>query len=185
MTKRYIPVLAVLACLSVAGGPAFATDDPPQSPPATDTTPTTAAPDTTPASPGTTPAACVDTTRPRSRVLTSSRAAVRSHALRGTAVDAGCKGGSVALVTVSIALKHGKHCQYLTRSARLGRSSTCKSPRWLSATGTKHWRLSLPRHMQNGSYQILTRAVDSAGNVERAHARRLAIRQPRSTTTKK
>jgi hypothetical protein len=30
----------------------------------------------------------------------------------------------------------------------------------------------------------LTRAVDAAGNVERAHARRLAISRPRSKSTK-
>ena len=195
MTKRYIPILALVACLSVAGGPAFATDDPPQAPPATDTTPapgTPAAPAPGQAAPGqTAPVSCVDTTRPRTRVLTSSRTAARSHTLRGTATDAGATGagcrtaGSVALVSVSIALKHGTHCKYLTRKARLSRSGTCKSPRWLSATGTKRWVLRLPRRIPHGKYQILTRAVDSAGNVERAHARRLAIRQPRSTNKTK
>jgi hypothetical protein len=107
--------------------------------------------------------------------------------LRGTAVDRpSCgKAGSVALVSISIALKHGKHCRFLTRNAKLSRSSACKSPRWMSASGTKKWRLKLPRKLQHGSYQILTRAVDSAGNVERAHARRLAIRQTRSTHKKK
>jgi len=107
--------------------------------------------------------------------------------LRGTAVDPpSCgKAGSVALVSVSIALKHGQHCQFLTRTAKFSRSSACKSPRWLSATGTKQWRLTLPRKLRHGSYQILTRAVDSAGNVERAHARRLAVRQTRSPHNKK
>ena len=180
MTNRYIPVVAVLACLSVAGPPAFATDDPPQPPPPpTDTSPATDSPAQA------TPPACVDTSRPRTRVMSSSRSAVRTHMLRGTATDTGCTpGGSVALVSVSIALKQGKQCKYLTRSARLSRSGTCKTPRFVSAKGTKNWQLKLPRRLPHGSYQILTRAVDSAGNVERAHARRLAIRQPRSSKKK-
>jgi hypothetical protein len=184
MSKRHIPVLAAVACLCVGSAPAFATDDPPQAPPANGTAPAPGPGVTPPGQPA--PASCVDTTRPSSRVLTTSRTAIRSHTLRGTATDTGCTpGASVALVSVSIALKQGAHCKYLTRQARLSRSGTCKTPRWISATGTKRWRLRLPAHMARGSYQILTRAVDSAGNVERAHARRLAIRQPRSTHKKK
>jgi len=179
MTKRYIPVLAVLACLSVASGPAFATDDPPPSSPPAATPPANGAPTVLPG-----PAACVDTKRPTSRVLISARGAERRHMLRGIATDAGCQANSVALVSVSIALKHGNKCQYLTRKLKLSRAGTCKRPHWLTAVGTKTWRLSLPSKLKAGSYQILTRAVDSAGNVERAHARRLAVRQPRSTTKK-
>jgi hypothetical protein len=82
---------------------------------------------------------------------------------------------------VSIALKQGSKCRFLMRTARLSRGGTCAEPRWLTATGLKRWRLEIPRRLPHGTYQILTRAVDSAGNVERAHARRLAVRQPRST----
>jgi hypothetical protein len=182
MIKRYIPGLAVLACLSVAGTPALATDDPPQSPPAA-TSPAQPAPaDTGPATGAPTvqgPAPCADLIRPRSRVLTSSRTAARLHVLRGTALDSGCSGSSVGLVTVSVALKHGQRCRFLTRRGHLSRTSSCKRPSWLSATGTKRWSLRLPRRLPHGSYQVLTRAVDSAGNVERAHARRLAVRRPR------
>jgi hypothetical protein len=105
--------------------------------------------------------------------------------LRGTATDTGCTpGGSVALVSVSVALKHGKQCRYLVRGTRLSRSGTCKTPRFVSAKGTSNWQLKLPRRLPHGTYQVLTRAVDSAGNVERAHARRLAIRQTHSNTKK-
>jgi hypothetical protein len=207
MTKRYIPVLAVLACLSVAGGPAFATDDPPPDPttdttpadttptdaPATDTTPASDDPAPSPASdtPAGTPApagpaGCVDTKRPRTRVTTTSTAAVRKHMLRGVAVDTGCtKGGSLAAVSVSISLKRGTKCLYVTHSAVSRRTSSCKTRHWMSATGTKSWRVRLPRLLPHGTYQVSTRAVDAAGNVERAHARRLAIRQTRSTAKKK
>jgi hypothetical protein len=181
MSKRYIPVAAVLACLSLASATAFATDDPPQSPPPAGTPPTSAVP--TPSGP--IPIACVDTARPRTRVVTSSRRAQRLHVLRGTATDEGCSDSSVALVSVSVALKHGNRCRYLARSSRFSRkSTTCKRPRWLSAHGTATWSVRLPRRMAHGSYQVLTRAVDSVGNVERAHARRLAIRRTRSTNTK-
>jgi hypothetical protein len=185
MSKRYLPVAAVLACLSLASATAFATDDPPQSPPAgpppAATQPTSAAP----TAPAPTPTACVDTTRPRTTVVTSSRNAQRLHVLRGTAADKGCSSSSVALVSVSVALKHGTRCRYLARSARFSRKgTTCKKPRWLSAHGTATWSLRLPKRLAHGSYQVLTRAVDSAGNVERAHARRLAIRRTRSTNTK-
>ena len=179
MTKRYVPVLAAIACMSVASGPAFATDDPtpappPAQPPAA-TAPADAAPADTPAA--TDPAACVDTKRPSTRVRSSSRAAARGHMLRGSATDAGgCQANSVALVSVSIALKHGKRCQFLTKKAKLSRASSCSQPHFLTAVGTKNWRVNLPRRMKHGTYQILTRAVDSAGNVERAHAQRLAIR---------
>jgi hypothetical protein len=111
---------------------------------------------------------------------TSSRAAALRHLLRGTSSDQGCSGSKVALVSVSIALKQGKQCRFITHSARLTRKGACKRPRWLSAKGTGHWSLRLPKRMPAGRYQVLTRAVDSAGNVERAHARRLAIRRSHS-----
>jgi hypothetical protein len=174
MTKRYIPVLAAIACLSVAGGPAFATDDPSPAPPQAQPPAATAPTDDAPAA--TAPAGCVDTKGPNTRVRSSSRGAGRSHMLRGSATDAGCQANSVALVSVSVALKHGKRCQFLTKKGKLSRASSCAKPHFLTAVGTKNWRVNLPRRMKRGTYQILTRAVDSAGNVERAHAQRLAIR---------
>jgi hypothetical protein len=174
MKHRYIAAVGVFACLASAGAPAFATDDPPSTP----TSPTS--PTVTQPAPG----SCVDVTRPRSRVQTSSRAASRKHVLRGTASDQGCSGSKVALVSVAVALKQGKRCRFVSHSARLGRASSCKRPHWLSAKGTDRWSLRLSKRMPSGKYQVLTRAVDSAGNVERAHSRRLALRRSRSITTK-
>jgi hypothetical protein len=181
--KRYIPIVSVAACLSVAAGPAFATDEPPPAtPPTADATPPAPPAATAPAAAA--PRACTDLKRPTSRVLTSSRSAVKHHVLRGTAGDSGCTGSSVALVTVSIFVRQGKRCEYLMPRGKLSRTSSCSRPRWLAAKGTTHWSLRLPKRMAHGSYRVLTRAVDSAGNVERAHARRLAISRPRSTTKK-
>jgi hypothetical protein len=169
MTKRYIPIAAVL-CLAFAGTPAFATDDPPPASPPTATAPAPAAP----GAPG-----CTDLRRPRTRVSTSSAVASRRHILRGSASDSGCTGSSVALVTVAVELRHGKKCQFLKTNGRLGKQGSCSRTGWLAAKGTKNWSLRLPKRLRKGSYQILTRAVDAAGNVERAHARRLAISRPR------
>jgi hypothetical protein len=176
MIKRYIPVAALAACLLSASAPAFATDDPPPASPPPATAP---APAAAPTAPG-----CTDLTRPRSRVATTSRVASRRHMVRGTALDGGCSGSSVALVTAAVELRHAKKCQFLKSNGKLSKPGSCSRPSWLAATGTKQWSLRLPKTLKRGSYQILTRAVDAAGNVERAHARRLAISRPRSTKTK-
>lgn len=171
MSKRFLPTAALVGCLALASTPAFATDEPP--PTTTPAQPAQPAP-----TPG--PAACMDTTRPTTRVLTSARSAVKQHVLRGTAKDRGCPTSFVAAVSVSVEFKQGKQCQFLGRGARISRKRTsCTRPHWLSAHGTATWSLRLPKRLRAGSYQVLTRAVDSAGNVERAHARRLAIRRSR------
>jgi hypothetical protein len=171
MSKRFLTTAAVFGCLAVASTPALATDEPPPPQPPS-------APPAQPAQPG--PAGCVDTTRPTTKLLTGARSAEKRHALRGTAKDKGCPTSFVAVVSVSVEFKHGKQCQFLGRGARISRNSTsCKRPHWLSAHGTATWSLRLPKRLPAGSYQVLTRAVDSAGNVERAHARRLAIRRSR------
>src|SRR3954454_9801321 len=161
MIKRYIPVAALAACLLSASAPAFATDDPPPASPPPATAP---APAATPTAPG-----CSDLTKPRSRVATTSRTASRRHMLRGTALDGGCTGSSVALVTVAVELRHGKKCQFLKANGKLSKAGSCSRTGWLAAKGTKQWSLRLPKTLKRGSYQILTRAVDAAGNVERAH----------------
>src|SRR4051794_29782300 len=183
MNKRNIAALSVFACLATAVAPALATDDPPPSSPPASQPDASLPQDAAPALPS--PSGCVDLTRPRSRMKTNSRLAVKRHQLHGTASDRGCTNSRVALVSVSIALKHGKQCRFVTHSARLTRKGACKRPRWLSAKGTGRWILRLPKRMPAGKYQVLTRAVDSAGNVERAHARRLAIRPPHSNHKKK
>jgi hypothetical protein len=163
MNTRYLPIAAVVASLACAGT-AFATDEPP---PAAAPAPQASAPAT----------ACVDVTRPTTRLLSTSRSAESKHVLRGTAGDKGCDTGYVARVQVSLSLKHGKKCEFLTSKARISsKKSRCSSPHWVNAHGTATWSLRIPKKLQHGTYNVLTRAVDSAGNVERAHARRLAIR---------
>ena len=184
MTKRFLPLAAaVLACVSLAGTPALATDDPPpqSQPPATTPTgtgPASSVPTNSAPAPGaTTPVACSDTMRPRTKLMTTSTSASRRHILRGTATDKGCTDSYVAIVSVSVALQKGKTCSFLAKGARFSRkASSCAKPHWISAHGTATWRLRLPKRLAHGKYRVLTRAVDSAGNVEKSHAKRLAIR---------
>jgi hypothetical protein len=176
MSKRYVPTALTLACLAFAGAPAFATDEPPPAiPPAT--TPT-APPVVAPTAPGSTgPAACVDTTRPATHLKSTSRSTSKNHVLRGTAADKGCSTSFVARIQVSLSHRVGKKCKFLTRTSRLTRkSSSCAKPHWLGASGTATWSLRIPKRLPHGTYEVSTRAVDSAGNVERTHARRLALR---------
>jgi hypothetical protein len=180
MTKRFLPIAAaVLACACLAGTPALATDDPPPQPqpPATSPVGTTPSTDEAPAPGESTPPSCSDTLRPRTKLKTTSKAASRRHMLRGTATDKGCTESFVAHVSVSVALQKGKKCQFLAKGARFSsKKSSCAKPHWISAHGTATWSLHLPKHLKHGKYRILTRAVDSAGNVEKSHGKRLAIR---------
>ena len=116
---------------------------------------------------------CTDNTKPTSTFTTkAARTASRSRVLRGTASDKGC---GVALVTISVAHRHSKKCKFLTPSGRLGRPQSCTGDRWLTAQGTKHWRVVLDR-LPRGTYRVRVRAIDFAGNIQRAHARRLTLR---------
>jgi hypothetical protein len=167
MFRRSLYLLAISgAVVSFSGAPAMATDEPP--PPA---------PVTPPA--GGVLGVCVDHSAPTARLSSTSAGASKSRTLRGSAADSGCGAagaGMVAKVSVSIARKSGKHCRFLGRSHRLGRAMSCRTPHYLSATGTAHWRLRLPKHLSKGRYQVAVRAVDSSGNVAAASKRTLKLR---------
>jgi hypothetical protein len=117
---------------------------------------------------------CKDNTRPKSAFTKKDALkATRTGTLRGTASDRGC---GVALVTISVAHRQGKHCRFLTTTGRLGKARTCLGDRWLTAAGTKHWRVGLDR-LKRGTYRVRVRAIDFAGNVQQLpHARRLKLR---------
>jgi hypothetical protein len=163
--RTRLPALLTCLTMSVAGAPAFATDSPAPAPLA-------------PAPPlSSLPAVlgkCSDTTRPSSTFTASAaRKALRSRVLRGTARDTGC---GVAMVNISIARVHGKRCQLLTAKHKLARAASCARNRWLMASGTTQWRVSL-KGLRRGTYRIRTRAIDFAGNVQRASksARRIKL----------
>jgi hypothetical protein len=116
---------------------------------------------------------CTDSTQPHSAISKKqAKAASRTRTLRGTARDTGC---GVALVAISVSRQHGKHCRFLTPTGRLGKARACTPAVWLSAVGSKKWRVPLDR-LRRGTYRIRIRAVDFAGNIEHSHGRRLKLR---------
>src|SRR3954470_859866 len=116
---------------------------------------------------------CTDHTKPHSAISKKeAKTASRTGTLRGTARDTGC---GVALVAVSVSQQHGKRCRFLTPTGRLGKTRACTPSVWLSAAGTKKWRVPLDR-LRRGTYRVRIRAVDFAGNIEHSHGRRLKLR---------
>jgi hypothetical protein len=73
-------------------------------------------------------------------------------------------------VSVAIERKVGKRCQHVLRNGSLGKAGAC-SHVWLPAKGKASWSLHLRHKLPRGSYMVSTRAVDSAGNVERRSRR--------------
>ncbi|HEV7752392.1 MAG TPA: hypothetical protein VGO71_12675 [Baekduia sp.] len=164
MRSRAPIIVSSLAALSTAAAPALATDSP--APAALQDAPSTAAIQTALGQ-------CVDQTSPTSGFgAKSASAARRTRVLRGTAGDRGC---GVAMVTISIARVHGKHCQVLTSSGRLADPTGCSAARYLMASGTGQWRLKLPKGMPHGSYVVKTRAIDYAANVQAPHTLHLTL----------
>ena len=116
---------------------------------------------------------CTDATRPTSGFgPKSARNATKTKVLRGSAEDRGC---GVALVTISILRVHGKGCQAVTRTGKLGHTGRCRPQRFVVATGTTRWQLALPKRLPKGTYLIRTRAIDLAGNVQAMHTRRVKL----------
>ena len=152
--RSILCIVATLAAAAIMAGPASAQTEVP--------------------APGATPGACVDHVRPTAGYTSkAARRARRTRLLRGTARDAGC---GVDRVQISVARKHAGRCRALTSKGRLGRPASCGKPRWLAVKGTTKWSFRMPKRLGTGTYQVRTRAVDFAGNVQRAHTRRLKLR---------
>jgi hypothetical protein len=120
------------------------------------------------------PTTCVDRARPRASF---QRVSVKRGRLtvRGRASDAGCTAdisiaGRVARVELAISRKAGKRCRFVAGSGRLGKARKCSRPVWLKAKGSTGWSfaIKLPR----GSYIVLVRARDGAGNLTARPAKR-------------
>jgi hypothetical protein len=127
---------------------------------------------------------CADATRPRS-VLSRTRSRLRADRilLRGTASDRGCSAaattrkrpGAVSKVSVAVARVTGTRCRFVSARGRLGTPRACSKPVYVSAKGTKRWRLQLKGSFPAGTYRIAMRARDGAGNRERAKAATLRL----------
>jgi hypothetical protein len=127
-------------------------------------------------------ALCDDAVRPRSALRRrASRIAARRIVLRGTASDRGCKAtaktrkraGKVGSVAVAVAREAGRRCRFLGAGGRFGRARRCSRPVFLRARGTTAWRLERRGTFPTGTYRIVVRARDTAGNLQRPRIVRL------------
>ena len=101
-------------------------------------------------------------------------ASPRTFSGRATNGRGGTSKSSTTLRRVEISVQGlaGKRCRYLRSVAgRLTttpgrRSSGCKSPIWLKATGARRWRLKLTGRLPAGRYLLRSRAVTRNGFAE-------------------
>ncbi|MEA2467101.1 MAG: hypothetical protein QOJ57_1227, partial [Thermoleophilaceae bacterium] len=122
-------------------------------------------------------AGCRDKIAPRSTLRVHRRN--RRLSASGRSRDRGCS--KVARVYVSVAKVRGRHgCRFLRHGGGLTRLKSCRRPVLFKARGTTSWRIALRARLPKGTYRVVARAYDGAGNKERpARGRnivRLAVR---------
>jgi hypothetical protein len=115
---------------------------------------------------------CFDGQAPLSSFLRRRgvRARRGTFALRGAARDRSCgrRAGRVAKVTVAVARRVSPgRCSWVGAGGALGPPVGCRQPTYVTANGAPRWSLRLGAHLPRGTYLIRSRAIDSAGNVER------------------
>jgi hypothetical protein len=115
---------------------------------------------------------CLDRLAPRSVVRGHGRLRHRRLVLRGTASDRGCR-KRIARVTVTVGKRVARgRCRYLGPNGRLGKRRHClRGAPQLLARGRARWKLRVRARLPRGRYVLLVRAVDTAGNVEKARRR--------------
>jgi hypothetical protein len=127
-------------------------------------------------------AVCRDVVAPRSSVShRRGRLSRSSLRLSGRALDPGCRGGPraasragrVASVSVSVALRASGRCRFLGSSGRLGAPRSCSRlallPTRLSQRAGRRkadWAVREAVSLPPGSYVVVSRARDAAGNGE-------------------
>jgi hypothetical protein len=95
--------------------------------------------------------------------------------LRGTARGEGC---AIRQVRVAIGRKVGKQCRFMRANGRFGARRSCLRTQYVRARGTTRWSLNKRVRLPRGSYLVWSRAIDSAGQIERkAKARNLLARR--------
>ena len=101
---------------------------------------------------------------PVSRFVRGTRLLRSGLRVRGTARGNGCR---VTKVRVAIARKTGKLCKFLSAKGFFRAQRSCRRTQYMTARGTSRWSLRVPGRLQRGKYLAWSRAIDSAGNVER------------------
>ena len=128
---------------------------------------------------------CVDRFAPRSVLKPRGvRRRGKRIFLRGRSSDLSCRlpgrsgraAGKVKRVSVSIARIQKRGCRFVSKRGRLQKTRSCRKPTLFRARGTRSWRYSMRAKLPRGSYRIVVRAVDTAGNKERPAGRRNVVR---------
>jgi len=116
---------------------------------------------------------------PTSRLAKVSGLTRKGLRLRGTANGLRCP---VTKVRVAVGRKIGKRCRYLQPNGRFGKKGRCTQTSYLTTKGTKRWSITKRVRLPKGSYLVWSRAIDSAGNIERKANRRNLVK--RTVTTR-
>jgi hypothetical protein len=110
-------------------------------------------------------AGCARATPPRSRIHRRRVSHRRRIRLRGTVKAGRC--AAVARVQVAVARRVRHGCRFLDRRGHPGPVTACSRPStFLTARGTRRWRLSLRGRLPRGRYLAVSRATDSQGRLE-------------------
>jgi hypothetical protein len=127
------------------------------------------------ASVGSSGAACVDRAAPVVHVLSRLVRSRTATTLSGSTSDVGCGAhgaGTVKTVDIAVARRQGKQCRFMSVRGKLAKARSCNRRAYLRAKGTARWSLRIGRKLPRGTYVVMVRATDSAGNT--AAARRLS-----------
>jgi len=111
---------------------------------------------------------------PTSRLAPSSVLTRKGLRLRGTANGLRCP---VTKVRVAVGRKIGKRCRYLQPTGRFGKKVRCTQTSYLTTKGTKRWSITKRARLPKGSYLVWSRAIDTAGNIERKANRRNLVKR--------
>ena len=94
--------------------------------------------------------------------VSSPKKSVKSSkfkSISGTAAD----DTAVSKVEVAVLSGKGSSCKSLTSKGSFAKAN-CANPKFLAAKGTSKWSLKLKKKIKKGSYVVLVKATDDAGN---------------------
>ena len=110
---------------------------------------------------------------PISDIRKGSRLSRSGLQLRGTARGNGCR---VTKVRVALARKTGSQCRFLKANGRFSAKRSCLRTSYLTAKGTSRWTFSKRVRLPRAKYNVWSRAIDAAGQIERKQRTRNLIR---------
>ncbi len=110
---------------------------------------------------------------PISDITRGSRLTGGGLRLRGVARGFGCR---ITKVRVAVARKTGKQCRFLQNNGRFSARRSCLRTSYLTTRGTTRWTMTKRVRLPRGRYNVWSRAIDSAGQIERKQRTRNLIR---------